>query len=66
VRGAVSVSEYVGLPLAVQAGRPPRIACFLGSDVERMEVGDKPLQPGAPIWVDIGSGVPSAPPFACT
>jgi hypothetical protein len=52
VRGGVSVSEYIGLPLAVRAGRPPRIACFVGPEVERLEVGGKPVQ--------------SAAPFSCT
>jgi len=56
-------SRYVNLPLAVQAGRPPRVVCFVIQDaVRQFDIETRAVEEAELRWIDIGAGVPVAPP----
>ncbi len=56
--------EGVLLPLAVDAGAPPRIVVFsvVLDSLEREEHGNQFASAGERWWIDVGAGVPSEPP----
>lgn len=62
--GARLISEYLNLPLAVQSGRPPRIICLVKPEIpnKRTEPFTRTIQSSEQEWVDLGAGVPPAPP----
>jgi hypothetical protein len=57
-------SDLIQLPLGVKAGRPPRVVCLTVMD--RDEIWEETVsnfKTHALGWIDLGAGVPPAPPL---
>jgi hypothetical protein len=61
------MAKLIQLPLAVQAGRPPRVVSL--STIPRRALSDEEMEEmvaafrsEALTWIDLGAGVPSGPP----
>jgi hypothetical protein len=58
------IADLVQLPLAVQAGRPPRVVCLsLMQRDDDMEETVADFHTEALAWIDLGAGVPRDPPL---
>ena len=59
-------ADLVQLPLSVKPGKPRRIVCFTQPNLERewQETIAKYLETHRGEWIDLGAGVPDAPPQA--
>ncbi len=61
-------TEMIHVPLTVAAGRFPRVVIHVAQDVSREseESVIRSFQDHDSTWIDIGAGVPKAPPFDLT
>jgi len=56
-------SEYINLPLAAQAGRPPRMVCFVLQDaVRQFDIETRAVESAELRWIDLGAGIPAVAP----